>query len=286
VSPDLRYETAGPPYRNSRFVALESMEIRQKFLELLNVIIRRDKPKSSIAESRQHTNVSSKMPPRLSLGPLRCIRGQIPRRSYATSTPLPLRSYRNPLLFGGVVFGLGTYYLSRPSHAEVQSTKTQSQNENRELTASASRKAAEKDGKAEKESHQTGRSSQDNKPEKAVAEKKPQKGADEDSATGKVKGGHDESGQPKDDRLRGKGGKISKDDKNDNKNAEKDQQNKDKNQGKEEEEDNEQEQQGQQAVSISPSPSVPYNRSRNRRNQLGLSMFRGHAARCLWPPIP
>ena len=179
------------------------------------------------------------MPPRLPLQSLRCIRAQISRRAYATSTSLPLRSYRNPLLFGGVVLGLGTYYLSRPSHAEVQSTKTQSQNENRELTASASRKAAEKEGKAEKEGHQTGGSSQDNKPEKAVAEKKPQKGADEDSVTGKVKGGQDESGQPRDEKLRGKGGKISKDEKKDDKKDDK----------TEDSQNEEQEEQGQQAFS-------------------------------------
>jgi hypothetical protein len=138
--------------------------------------------------------------------------------------------------------------MSQTSHAEVQSTKTQPQNENRELTASASRKDAQKEGKAEKSANKAGGSSQDGKPERAVAEKKPSSGADEDSKTGKVKGGHDESGQPKDDKLKGKGGKIEKDDKKKEEHSAKDEEK----QADSQDDEDEEEQQGQQAFSISP----------------------------------
>jgi mitochondrial intermembrane space import and assembly protein 40 len=136
--------------------------------------------------------------------------------------------------------------MSQASHAEVQSTKTQPQNENRELSASASRKDAQKEGKAEKSANKAGGSSQDGKPERAVAEKNPSSGADEDSKTGKVKGGHDESGQPKDDKLKGKGGKIEKDEKKKEEHSTKDEEK----QADSQDEEDEEEQQGQQAFSI------------------------------------
>lgn len=144
--------------------------------------------------------------------------------------------------------------MSRATHAEVQSTKTQPQHENRELTASAARKDVLKEGKAEKTAHQAGGSSQDGKPERAVAEKKPSSGADEESKTGKIRGGHDESGQPKDEKLRAKGAaKAGKDD--DEKKSEK-QEEQDGKQGSQEDDDEEEGQQGQQAFSIHPQLSV------------------------------
>jgi hypothetical protein len=75
-----------------------------------------------------------------------------------------------------------------------------------------------------------------------VKEKKPASGANEDSKTGKVKGGHDESGQPKDDKLKGnqKGGKTEgkKDGKSDKES---------KSEKPEDDEENEEEDKGQQA---------------------------------------
>ena len=138
--------------------------------------------------------------------------------------------------------------MSRATHAEVQSTKTQPQHENRELTASAARKDVLKEGKAEKTAHQTGGSSQDGKPERAVAEKKPVSGADEEAKTGNIRGGHDESGQHKDEKLRAKGAQAGKDD---DKSSEK-QEEQDGKQGSQEDEEEEEGQQGQQAFSIHP----------------------------------
>lgn len=81
----------------------------------------------------------------------------------------------------------------------------------------ASRKAAEHPGKAEKRGHSEGGSSQDHQPERRVAERKPESAADEGSKTGKFRGGHDESGQPRDERLRSKSGKVGKEEKHDKK---------------------------------------------------------------------
>jgi len=156
---------------------------------------------------------------------------------------------RNPLLFGAVVLGTGLYYMSRATHAEVQSTKTQPQHENRELTASAARKDVLKEGKAEKTAHQAGGSSQDGKPERAVAEKKPSSGADEEAKTGKIRGGHDESGQPKDEKLRAKG--AAKAGKDDEKKSEK-QEEQDGKHGSQDDDGEEEGQEGQQAFSIYP----------------------------------
>jgi hypothetical protein len=103
-----------------------------------------------------------------------------------------------------------------------------------------------KGGKAEKTAHQAGESSQDGKPERAVAEKKPSSGADEESSTGKIRGGHDESGQPKDEKLR-----AAKAGKDDEKKSEK-QEEQDVKQGSQDEDGEEEGQQGQQAFSIHP----------------------------------
>lgn len=144
----------------------------------------------------------------------------------------------------------------------MQSSKTQPQNENRELSASASRKAASEPGKAEKEAHKSGGSSHDNKPESAVGAKKPESGADEDSQTGKFKGGHDEQGKPKDERLKGKAGRAEdkkdekKEEKKDDNKSEKKDEKKDDKKDKENEDsqDDDEEQQGQQAFSTPPFP--------------------------------
>jgi len=162
------------------------------------------------------------MPPRLPrLHSLRTIR--LPptiRRPLSTSAANhripPSTSHSVPVSFGGVLIGggLAFYLFSRPSNAETQSSKTSSSNENREATAGQSRKAAEKPGKAEKEANKSGGSSQDNKPGLAVDSKNPEKDSDKDSKTGKIKGGHDESGQPKDEKVKEKAG-GNKDGKND-----------------------------------------------------------------------
>jgi hypothetical protein len=68
------------------------------------------------------------------------------------------------------------------------------------LTAAASRKAGEKEGKTA--ANKAGGSPQDHKAARGVTDEKPEDGASGESRTGKVKGGHDESGQPKDERIR------------------------------------------------------------------------------------
>jgi len=154
------------------------------------------------------------MPPRLPrLHSLRTIRlPPLIRRPLSTSAAnprIPPSTSRSvPVSIGGVLIGggLAFYLFSHPSNAETQSSKTSSANENREATAGQSRKAAENPGKAEKEANKSGGSSQDNKPGLAVDSKKPEKDADKDSKTGKIKGGHDENGQPKDENLKEKAG--------------------------------------------------------------------------------
>jgi hypothetical protein len=153
------------------------------------------------------------MPPRLPamrLAPqLLRLRQPRLRRPYSTApppnpSPVQTRSLRIPLIAGGLALtaGAGFYVLSRSSAAEVQSSKTSSANENRELTASAARKAGDKEGKAETSANKAGGSPQDPKAARGVADEKPESGASGDSRTGKLEGGHDESGLAKDERIR------------------------------------------------------------------------------------
>jgi hypothetical protein len=131
-----------------------------------------------------------------------------PRRPFTTTTFRPsAKSFRLPIITGTVVLGLGVglYSLSRESHAEIQSSKIVSGKENREGTARVSRKREQR-GNAVKESNQLGGSSQDNKPSIAVSSKKSDSEADEDSKPEKIKGGHHDSGQPKDERINSKSG--------------------------------------------------------------------------------
>lgn len=93
------------------------------------------------------------------------------------------------------------YSLSRVSNAETHFSKTSSINENREWTVGVSKKQHEQSGKAEKERNKSGGSIQDNKPGLAVSPEKAELNTDNDSKTEKIKSGHDESGQPKDEEL-------------------------------------------------------------------------------------
>jgi hypothetical protein len=70
---------------------------------------------------------------------------------------------------------------------------------------------------AEKEANKSGSSSQDLKSGRQAEEHKRQSGAGEDSKTGKINGGHDSDGKPKDDKL--KSGKVEKSEKSDKSNG-------------------------------------------------------------------
>lgn len=159
----------------------------------------------------RHPPISATMPPRLPAMRIasRVLRPRQPlvHRPYSTAppplpSPLQTRSLRIPLIAGALGFttGLLFYTLSHSSTAEVQSSKTSSAHENRELTASASRKAGEEEGKTA--ANKAGGSPQDHKAARGVGYEKPEDGASGESRTGKVNGGHDESGQPKDERIR------------------------------------------------------------------------------------
>ena len=142
------------------------------------------------------------MPPRIILPRSLCpIRSSIlPRRTFTTTSFPTSKSVRIPIITGTVVLGVGVglFSLSRVSHAETQPSKALSDRE--ELTARVSRKPIETPGKAE-EANKSGGSSEDNKHGVAVESKKSKKDPNRDSKTGKLKGGHGESGHPKDDRL-------------------------------------------------------------------------------------
>jgi hypothetical protein len=139
----------------------------------------------------------------------------LPRRNITTA-PLPTRSLRTQLAATILVVGTGFYAFSRVSHAEAQSSKTTPANDDREATARRARKEALESGKAEKNANQQGSTSQDTKPEQQHKSPKPESGADTDSKTGKIKGGHDSDGTPKDEKLKS-GKKESKSDKEDKK---------------------------------------------------------------------
>ena len=157
------------------------------------------------------------MPPRLPLSNLsRTFRlhtsfSPLPRRPFTTVHGAPRHlAIPKKLVVSTILVTAGLYYLSRPTIAEeLQSSKIHPGRESRELTASAARKSAQQSGKTGKEGHSAGGAPHHHQPERAVAEEKPESGADKDSRTGEVRGGHDESGQPKDERLRGKGGKAT-----------------------------------------------------------------------------
>jgi hypothetical protein len=95
--------------------------------------------------------------------------------------------------------GAGFYALSHPSYAETQYIKTVSDSDNRELASRASRKQSGKPGKAENE---TRGSIQDHKANPTRSSNTPVLEAGEDSETGKTKGGHDEKGPSKDERVK------------------------------------------------------------------------------------
>lgn len=164
--------------------------------------------------------LTSTMPPRILLRSLRTIRRPLlpSRRTLATTStssfPASKLSLRIPIITTSTILGvgIGLYSLSKISNAETttQSSKTASGSENRELAVGASRKQGEKSGKAEKQGNRAGGgSSRDNKPGHETNAKKPESGANEESKTGKVKGGHDEKGQPKDETVKNKSGKTT-----------------------------------------------------------------------------
>jgi hypothetical protein len=99
--------------------------------------------------------------------------------------------------------GIGLFSLSRVSHAEHQSLKNISSNEDRESTLRASGKLVETSGKAEKGASPFRGPNSDNKAGLSVESKKPDRSAEKGSNTAKVKDGHDDkSEQSKDDRLK------------------------------------------------------------------------------------
>jgi hypothetical protein len=179
------------------------------------------------------------MPPRLPILRIpRTLPRSIPRRQLSTAVPRHSSPVLPRLLVPTLFLSAGLYYLSHPTIAEEpQSSKTHPGRENRELTASASRKVAEQPGKAEKPGNTSGGSSHHHQPERAVAEEKPESGADEVSRTGKFRGGHDGKGQPRDEKLRDKSsGKGDKDAKSDDKKGKKGE-NKDKKEEKKDKKD-------------------------------------------------
>jgi hypothetical protein len=91
---------------------------------------------------------------------------------------------------------------SQVIRAEVQLSKTSSASENCETTEVQAKKNAGKPGKAENEANKSRSSSQDLKAGQQAEKNKQQSGSDEDSKTGKVKGGYDSDGKPKDDKLK------------------------------------------------------------------------------------
>lgn len=146
--------------------------------------------------------------------PIRTIRATVsPRRPITTASFPPPKSFRIPVITGTIVLGLGAglYTLSRPSHAETQSLKAMSDNGNRELESRATRKQSEKTGNLEKETTQSRRSTQDRKADRSRPSISPEIEASEDSETRKNKSGHDEKGQPKDDRVTGNSGETDAD---------------------------------------------------------------------------
>src|SRR5208282_6688065 len=98
------------------------------------------------------------------------------RRTFTTAS-FTSKSLRIPIITGTAVLGIGVgvFLLSRVSHAETQSSKHMSGNENRELTARTSRKSTDTTGRAEKEANKAGGLSQDNEPGLSVESKKSEK---------------------------------------------------------------------------------------------------------------
>lgn len=141
------------------------------------------------------------------------------RRNFTTTPHVPRSLRPKQIIATSLLVGAGIYFYttSQVTLAEVQSSKTSSANDNREATAQQARKNSEKPGKAEKEANKSGNSSQDLKAGRQAEEHKPQSGAGDDSKTGKIKGGHDSDGKPKDDKL--KSGKVDKSEKSDKSNG-------------------------------------------------------------------